>query len=145
MDLISLKGKSRRKPGEGIEEAESILLKDNIDREQTQILKDGDDFTINWESNKLKLYIWDANQEDGDKIELRINNDIILNDFETKNKRKKIKYNLLKGENTIEIKAMNLGTSPPNTSRIELVDSNTKYPIITQLELGKSAIIKVVK
>ena len=39
-DLISLKGKSRRKPDEGIKEAESILLKDNIDTEQTQILKD---------------------------------------------------------------------------------------------------------
>ena len=112
---------------------------------RTQILKDGDDFTINWESNKLKLYIWDANKEDGDKIQLTINGNIILDDFETKNKRKKIKYKLLEGENIIEIKAINLGTSPPNTSRIELVDSNTKYPIITQLELGKSAIIKVVK
>jgi len=69
----------------------------------------------------------------------------MLDHFEAKNKRKKIKYKLLEGENIIEIKAINLGTSPPNTSRIELVDSNTKYPIITQLELGKSAIIKVVK
>ena len=112
---------------------------------RTQILKDGDDFTINWESNKLKLYIWDANKEDGDKIQLTINGNIILDDFETKNKRKKIKFKLLKGENTIEIKAINLGASPPNTSRIELVDSKTEYPIITQLELGKSAIIKVVK
>ena len=127
---------------------ESKREKDKIDATQilkTQILKDGDDFTINWESNKLKLYIWDANQEDGDKIELRINNNIILYDFETKNKRKRIKYKLLEGENIIEIKAINLGASPPNTSRIELSDNNTKYPIITQLELGKSAIIKVVK
>ena len=112
---------------------------------QTQILKDGDDFTINWESNKLKLYIWDANKEDGDKIKLKINNDIILNGFETKNKRKRIKYKLKEGENFIEITAVNTGLSPPNTSRIELVDSKTKYPIITQLELGKSAIIKVIK
>jgi len=112
---------------------------------QTQILKDGDDFTINWESKKLKLFIWDANQEDGDKIQLTINGNIILDDFETKTKRKKIKYKLLEGENTIEIKAINLGAFPPNTSRIELVDSKTKYPIITQLELGKIAIIKVVK
>jgi len=112
---------------------------------RTQILKDGDDFTINWESNKLKLYIWDANKEDGDKIQLTINGNIILDNFKTKNKRKKIKFKLLKRENTIEIKAINLGASPPNTSRIELVDSKTKYPIITQLELGKSAIIKVVK
>ncbi|MBC8266915.1 MAG: hypothetical protein H8E84_08130, partial [Flavobacteriales bacterium] len=72
-------------------------------------------------------------------------NKIILYDFETKNKRKEIQFRLQKGENIIEIKATNLGTSPPNTSRIELVDSKTKYPIITQLELGKTAIIKIIK
>ena len=124
------------------------IEKGKIDTTQTlqiKILKDGDDFTINWESKKLKLFIWDANKEDGDKIELSINNNIILYNFETKNKRKKIKYELIKGENIIEIKAINLGNTPPNTSCIELVDSNTKYPVITQLELGKSAIIKVVK
>ena len=113
--------------------------------QQTKILKDGDNFTVKWESNKVKLYIWDANQEDGDKITLKINGDIILHDFETKNKRKKLKYQLEDGENIIEITSTNLGASPPNTSRIELVDSKTKYPIITQLELGKSAIIKIVK
>ena len=112
---------------------------------RTQILKDGDDFTINWESNKLRLFIWDANMEDGDKIQLTINGNIILDDFETSNKRKKIKYKLLEGENSIEIKATNLGTSPPNTSRIELVGSKTKYPIITQLKLGKTAVIKIIK
>ena len=112
---------------------------------KTQILKDGDDFTIVWESNKLKLFIWDANMEDGDKIQLTINGNIILDNFETTNKRKKIKYKLVEGKNTIEIKATNLGTSPPNTSRIELVDSKTKYPIITQLELGKTAVIKIIK
>jgi len=112
---------------------------------RTQILKDGDDFTINWEGKKLRLFIWDANMEDGDKIQLTINGNIILDNFETTNKRKKIKYKLVGGENTIEIKATNLGTSPPNTSRIELVDNKTKYPIITQLELGKTAVIKIIK
>jgi len=112
---------------------------------RTEILKDGDDFTINWEGNKLRLFIWDANMEDGDRIQLKINENIILDNFETTNKRKKIKYKLAEGENTIEIKATNLGTSPPNTSRIELLDSKTKYPIITQLELGKTAVIKIIK
>jgi len=112
---------------------------------RTKVLKDGDNFTINWESNKVKLFIWDANMEDGDKITLTINGNIILDDFETTNKRKKIKYKLVEGENTIEIMATNLGNSPPNTSRIELVDSKIKYPIITQLELGKTAIIKIIK
>ena len=112
---------------------------------KTKMLKDGDNFTINWESNKLKIFIWDANIEDGDKIQLIINGKIVLDNFETTNKRKKIKYKLVKGANIIENKATNLGASPPNTSRIELVDSKTKYPIITQLKLGKTAIIKIIK
>ena len=86
-----------------------------------------------------------ANIEDGDKIQLTINGNIILDNFETTNNRKNIKYKLVKGENIIEIKATNLGTSPPNTSRIELLDSKTKYPIVIQLKLGKTAIIKIIK
>ncbi len=113
--------------------------------QQTRILKEGDNFSIKWESKKVILYIWDANKEDGDKIELQINSKVVLDNFETKNKRKKIQFKLQEGENIIEIKAINLGLSPPNTSRIELVDKGTKYPIITQLELGKSAIIKIIK
>ena len=113
--------------------------------QQTRILKDGDDFSINSENKKMILIIWDANNEDGDKVEVKLNHKIILNNFETKNKRKKIKFKLKTGENIIEIKALNLGTSPPNSSRIELVDNKIKYPIITQLELGKSVIIKVNK
>ncbi len=113
--------------------------------EQTKTLREGENLSINWQSNKMKLFIWDANKEDGDRIELKINNKIILNNFETKNKRKKIRIGLEEGENIIEIKATNLGTSPPNTSRIELVDDKTRYLILIQLELGKVATIRIVK
>ena len=111
----------------------------------TKVLKDGDDMLIKCYSDKITIYIWDANQEDGDKISLVVNDKYLLKDFTTKRKRKKIKYKLKKGENIIEITAVNLGSNPPNTSRIEIVDSKTKYPIITQLELNKTAIIKIVK
>ena len=112
---------------------------------QTKQLKDGNDFMLNWESDKLTLYLWDANEEDGDKIQLIINGEIVLNEYETKRKRKKIKYKLKEGNNIIEIKAVSLGTSPPNTSRIELIDSKTKYPVIMQLTLNKSVIITIMK
>ena len=111
----------------------------------TKVLREGDDMYIQWNSDKLIIYIWDANTEDGDKIDLTINGKSILQDFTTKKKRKKVKYKLKEGDNTIEIKAINVGENPPNTSRIELTDSKIKYPIITQLEVGKSAIITIVK
>ena len=119
--------------------------KEEINVLSTKILKDGDDMLINCYSDKITIYIWDANQEDGDKISLIANGKYLLENYTTKRKRKKIKYKLNEGENIIEITATNLGSNPPNTSRIEIVDSRTKYPIITQLELNKTAIIKIVK
>jgi len=111
----------------------------------TEILKDGDDLNIKWNTKYIKIKIWDSNQEDGDKINLKINNNIILDDFETNNKPKNIKYKLEEGKNTIEIKATSLGSSPPNTCRIELIDKRKKYPILTQLELDKSVLIIIEK
>jgi len=137
-EKLEKKIKKVKKRIEKFEEKRGTIL-------QTKQLKDGDDFMLNWESDKLTLYLWDANEEDGDKIQLIINEQIILNKYETKRKRKKIKYKLKEGNNIIEIKAVNLGTSPPNTSRIELIDSKTKYPVIMQLTLDKSVIITIMK
>jgi len=137
-EKLEKKVKKVKKKIEKLEEKRAAILR-------TKQLKDGDDFVVKWEADDLKLFIWDANEEDGDKMQLKINNEIILNDFTTKRKRKKIKYKLQKGENVIEIRAVNLGDSPPNTSRIRLVDSNIMYPIITQLTLDKSVIITIMK
>ncbi len=130
--------KKVKKKIEKFEEKRATVLK-------TKQLKDGEDFVVKWENDKLKIFIWNANEGDGERIRLNINDEIILYDYTTKRKRKKIKYKLKEGENIIEIKAISLGTSPPNTSRIELVDSKTKYPVITQLTLDKSAIISIMK
>ena len=128
--------KEKKKNEKKIEE--NIIL-------STKVLKDDDNMKIECNSDKIRIFIWDANQEDGDKVTLKLNGKIILKDFTTKRKRKNIKIKLLDGENILEIVAINQGHTPPNTSRIEIVDHKTKYPIITQLKLGKSAIIKIVK
>ena len=112
---------------------------------ETEILKDGDNLNLKWKSKYLTIKIWDANQEDGDKINLTINNNRILENFETENKAKKIKYRLIEGQNKVIVEATSLGKSPPNTSRIELIDKNKKYPILTQLDLNKSISIYIRK
>lgn len=117
----------------------------NNKNSKTKLLKDGDHATINWKSELLVIYIWDKNSEDGDKINLSINNERILSDYLTKNKKKKLKYVLKKGINKIYIEAINNGNIPPNTASFELVDLKTKYPITTQLETGSSVIIKIIK
>ena len=110
---------------------------------ETSILKDGDSLSIKWQAKYITIKIWDSNKEDGDRINLSINEDIILDNYETKNKEKKIKYKLKEGLNKILIEAKSLGSSPPNTSRIELIDKKKKYPLLTQLELNKSITIDI--
>ena len=122
---------------------EKQIKKDEII--ETIVLKDDDNLSIEWEAKYLTIKIWDSNQEDGDKINLEINSDVILDNYETKNKAKKIKYKLNKGKNKIIIEATGLGKYPPNTSRIELIDKNKKYPILTQLDLNKSITIYIEK
>ena len=111
----------------------------------TKVLREGDDMFIQWDSDQLIIYVWDENTEDGDKINLSINNKTILSNYTTSKKRNIIKQKIKKGENKIKIEAINVGNNPPNTSRIELLDSKTKYSVNTQLEVGKSAIITIVK
>jgi len=120
---------------------EKQIKKDEII--ETNILKDGDSLSIKWLAKYITIKIWDSNKEDGDRINLSINKDIILENYETKNKAKKIKYKLKKGHNKIHIEAKSLGNSPPNTSRIELIDKKKKYPLLTQLELNKSITIYI--
>ena len=130
-----------------IKKIEKIIEK-KLEKEEiieTKILKDGDNLNIDWKAKYLTIKIWDSNQEDGDKINLEINSDVILDNYETKNKTKKIKYKLNKGKNKVTIEASSLGKSPPNTSRIELMDKNKKYPILTQLDLNKSITIYIEK
>ena len=134
-----------KKKIEKIKKKEDVKKEKEVNVMSTKILKDNDDMIIEVYSNKITIYLWDANEEDGDKINLSINGKRVLKDFITRKKRKKIRHKLKQGENIIEITATNLGETPPNTSRIEIVDSKIKYPIITQLELNKKAVIKIIK
>ena len=119
-----------------------------IDTNKTILPKritDVNNFEIKWESKFLNLYIWDGSKEDGDRINLTINNEIILLNYLTKNKPKKVKYKLRKGKNILKITATSVGNLPPNTARFELIDNKIKYPIISELELNKTAEIIILK
>ena len=143
--FIDKKIKKIKKNIENYNKNETSEKHDSTQIIKTYTLKEGDDFNINWKSKFLILKIWDSNQEDGDIINLSINGKLILKNYETKNKPKKIKYKLLKGKNVISIQAKSTGTSPPNTSRVELIDKKTKYPILTELKLNKSIILTIKK
>jgi hypothetical protein len=121
------------------------VKKEEKEEEEEILMKSGEKFTFNSERKKITLLIWDANKEDGDKIDLLLNSVTILSNYETKNKARKIRIKLEDGKNIIEVKATNEGINPPNTSRIELIDGKTKYTVDVQLQLDNNITIEINK
>ena len=140
--IIMIEEKKLRK----IKKKIALNKRERVKEEEKEILmKSGEKFTFNSERKKITLLIWDANKEDGDKIDLLLNSVTILSNYETKNKAKKIRIKLEDGKNIIVVKATNEGINPPNTSRIELIDGKTKYTVDVQLQLDNNITIEINK
>lgn len=108
--------------------ADSIKEKINMDkmfnRYSKNDLKGGEQLNILWEDKYLKLVIWDDGEVDGDQIDLVINGNKILSAYSPVSKKKEMILTLKDSVNTVSLKAINLGTKPPNTAKIQLVDKN---------------------
>ena len=104
-------------------------------------LKKDDKFYIETSKKYVSIRIWDPNLEDNDMILMKFNDDLILENYSTKNKPKKRRVKLSKGRNTLLISAINEGDNPPNTSAIELKVDSQIYHVETKLEIKNDIII----
>ena len=104
-------------------------------------LKKDDKFYIETSKKYVSIRVWDPNLEDNDMILMKFNDDLILENYSTKNKPKKRRVKLSKGRNTLLISAINEGENPPNTSAIELKVDSQIYHFETKLEIKNDIII----
>ena len=114
---------------------------DVFKNDKKTILKSGDQHSIFCKNKKIKIEISDADLEDGDKIQLKINDIIVLENYTTTTKTKTISYNLKKEETHIQIKSISDGKSPPNTSVVKIIDGENINPVVTKM--NKNQIIKI--
>ena len=103
---------------------EKINLDKMFNRYAKNDLKGGEQLNILWKEDYLKLIIWDDGEVDGDQIDLTINGNRILNAYSPVSKKKEMVLTLKDSVNTISLKAINLGTKPPNTAKIQLVNKD---------------------
>ncbi len=104
-------------------------------------LKKDDKLYIETIKKYISIRVWDPNLEDNDMILMKFNDDLILENYSTKNKPKKRRVKLSKGRNTLLISAINEGDNPPNTSAIELKVDSQIYHLETKLEIKNDIII----
>ena len=95
------------------------------------------------QASEVTLAIWDDAVEDGDSISLQINNEMYYPGLAVKKKPRFIQVKLYPGENNIIFMADNLGSIPPNTAMLEIIDGKRRKAYMINTNLGVNNAIKI--
>ena len=116
-----------------------------IDSLKINKLSKDQNLNVFWESNVLKLDIWDNGQEDGDIINVYHNNKLVLSEYAVTNKKKTITITLVGKNDVFKIVAVNEGKIKPNTAKLEQHDKNRSFELLATLNKEEEASITIVK
>ena len=94
-------------------------------------------------AKQLELAIWDDAVEDGDSISININGKWIEKGFPVKKKPQFISITLQPGPNAITFVGDNLGSIPPNTSVLEIIDGKKRKSFMLATVPGEDNLINI--
>jgi len=121
------------------EKKEKVHLVKDIDSLRTNRLNKNETLSVFVKSNNVNLIIYDAGQEDGDKISLTLDGKVLQASIEATSEKRRIKIPLSTAQTTLEIKALNNGSIGGNTVMLELEDTGHILETVTNLKMGESA------
>lgn len=95
----------------------------------------------------LKMTLWDPRLEDGDRVRIWLNDEILITDMTLLNAAQGFPLILKDGFNKIEIEALNQGYSAPNTSGIVIRDDEgaVMEQKICMINAGVKSLLIVIK
>lgn len=91
----------------------------------------------------VKIKVWDHLQEDGDIINLYLNDQLLFSHVKVSKKGEFFDMVLQPGENIIQVKALNEGRNPPNTSAIKVIVNKEEHQIILSARKGQRDSLKI--
>lgn len=94
-------------------------------------------------SKQLTLAVWDDAVEDGDSISVNINNNWVAKGLPVKKNPQFITVTLQPGPNTITFVGDNVGSIPPNTSVLEIIDGKKRKSFLLETVPGEDNLLKI--
>ena len=91
----------------------------------------------------LTFAIWDEVIDDGDSVSIKINNEWLVRGCPVKKTPRFITVTLKPGPNIIVFLADNLGSIPPNTSVLEIIDGKRRKSYEMESNPGEKNLIKI--
>lgn len=99
--------------------------------------------TLTSTARQLTLAVWDDAVEDGDSISINVNGKWIARGLPVKLRPQTITITLDSGPNTITFVGDNLGSIPPNTSILEIIDGKRRKSFNLATFIGEDNLVKI--
>jgi len=126
------------------EEKVNISITKQLDSLKMNVLRSNNNLSMFSTSPFITLHIYDAGKEDGDRISILVNEQVILKNYTISKKVKKIKIPLLSRQTKIKVRALNSGNISPNTVKVEFIDKSNKIEAIVSLNKFEKTEITVI-
>ncbi|MEM6721137.1 MAG: LamG domain-containing protein [Bacteroidota bacterium] len=95
-------------------------------------------------TKKVSIKVWDHLEEDGDLINLYLNDELLFSNLKVSKKGEVFDIELKSGENSIQVEALNEGSTPPNTSAIKVFVNDKAHEIILSAKKGARDSLKII-
>jgi hypothetical protein len=99
--------------------------------------------SISSKAREITLAVWDDAVEDGDTISISLNNTAVVKNMLIKNAPQFIQLTLSPGANTILFQGENLGSIPPNTAVLEIIDGKNRKAFFLETVPGENNLLKI--
>jgi hypothetical protein len=100
--------------------------------------------TIYSSTRDVEILIWDAQKLDGDTVSLMLNGKFILENYPLQKLPKRIKATLQPQNNSLVLYAHNLGTIPPNTANISILQQGNQKEVSLMSDKKNSQAVIVI-
>lgn len=92
----------------------------------------------------IYVEVWDHNKIDDDTISLFLNDEKVLENFRISGKKTKFPITLKPGFNRLRLHAENLGSIPPNTAALRIIEPGKSHPFQLKSDLDASEAVNII-
>ncbi len=121
-----------------------VSAKRSVDTLTMSIVKNRENLNIFTKTKNVTVSIYDSGKVDNDRINLYVDDTLLLEDFVIEGAKKNIPITITKPVTEIRVEAIDEGTSAPNTVKVEIKDGTNLITTRTSLKTGESATLSLV-
>ena len=122
---------------------DKISAKRTLDTLTMSIVKKDENLNVFVKSKKVVVSIYDSGKVDDDRVNLYVNDELILEDYSITRARREIPITLVQDIAQVRVEALNEGSSAPNTVKVEIKDGVNLISTRTSLNIGDRASISL--